>query len=258
MGAYSLVNAAVMGALAFAAIAAVPLLARGLWRARRGSHAAHGALLAWTALGTLASIPFNPPWDIDTMQVQATTAPFVAALYGVALFGRPIAAYAPTRWPKIALLGPLVALLYTAGVLAVFRWHVSPPPRAAAVLAGAGATCGGGARRPLLVHFDKSAVVSIAAPGRGTFDTARYATDLAYIAKRNLPLVRSIARAAHAGDGFALVYDATDERQAILVDDGAHALAHFRDRRAPAWGVVCAEPLDEPFVARIATATDVP
>ena len=262
MGVYSLVNAAVMGALAIALVVSAIAVVRGLVRDRQSPHT---ALLAWSALGILASVPFNPPWDIDTMQVQATTVPFVAALFGVAIFGRredlaprdedeeddedAFGVARASRWPALAWAGPGIVALYAAMVGITWKLHASSPR--------AGGACEPG-QEAVVARFDRSAIVRVVADGRGGgVGVSAYTTDLAYLARRNEPLVRAVAHAAHPGGAIALVYDASSARQRILVDDQGRGLASFGASNAPHWATVCAEPLEERFVDRVVSTSPV-
>jgi hypothetical protein len=252
MGVYSLVNAVVMGALGVALVLALPLVVRALWRGRREPHV---AMLAATAIGIVASVPFNPPWDIDAMQVQATTVPFTAALFAVTLFGRraePEPSFDPSPRDSALLgwLGPAIVLSYAAMIAAVSMAHVRVPALAASV----DSTCASPDRSSFVAHFDRSALVHVVADGAPDgIGVSLFTTDLAYLEKRNGDLVHSIARANHPGGAIALVYDANAKDARILVDDTG-ALARW----SAAWGLVCGERLAEDGVVRVVHVDPVP
>jgi hypothetical protein len=122
LGAFSIVNAVAMGALASAFVVSFVV---GGWRLLSLRKDPAFGLLTAATLGILLSVPFMPPWITSGVQVQTVTLAFAAALPAVLVVGETPARAAPNA-PSSRPLA--IALIDGIGAFAlVLTWVLLRP-----------------------------------------------------------------------------------------------------------------------------------
>ena len=210
LGAVSLVNAVVMGALAVAFVLGLLVAAVRLMRVRRAVDA-HASLLRWAFAGIVLSMPLLPPWITEGVQIHATVFAFFVAL--VATHARPEPAPAlsgaePQEGvaPKYVYGAWVGVVLLT--VLPLYCMRVNGLPARAS-------SCDGldGA----LHHFDESTRVRVGPRGLQTAADLRTNVDL--LQKRNPDFARAVERFAARDVYVIAAYDVcADELHYVVVD----------------------------------------
>lgn len=231
LGVRSIVNAAAMGFLGAAFVAACVV---GLVRLVHRRRAPRHSLMLFAMLGSLGSSVFLPPWIGEGLQMHTGIFAFVpcAAALGLVAHRRRPRGPAPRALLATGLGFPaFVAVAVIAAVL--FPEHASKEG------------CADDVTRASVMPSTRFLV--------GSFDEPPLSQNLEFLGIHNPDLVRAIRAAAHPGGAGALLYDACLGRTRIgfgdkdvLVDDGALHAWHLRatslDRRV----VVVTRPGEDP------------
>lgn len=230
LGTFSIVNAAVMGALGAALVVAFLIGAFKLARDRDPQR----SLLAAATVGILASVPFMPPWITSGVQIQTVTLGFAAALPASLLSARSATGVqrAPPPFPRAIALSLPVAI---AAFAALLGWVLLVPR-----LPPAAAPSG-------LRWVDVAPASSVeVAPRRALSFRRKGLADLAasleFLSKHNDDLTGSVAPSMNVGVLFHSAYDPAAGHWEILVDD-----ARRLDGRS-GWIAIASRPLRSPRV----------
>lgn len=229
-GVYSLLNAAVMGALggAFAIVLAISIAKL----VRRRTQPVP-SLLLFVIAGLLLSVPFTPIWVTESCQTQAAVLAFVALAVGVSFTNG-----ATERPPSSSGLrvGATVGLALAFGLIAmVVTTHDAPPH----------ASC---ERGTFEGRVDPSTRLAVAESGPGASMTT-LKTNALFLRKHNESFVVALEKNVRGGSVLSLGYDACGKEARLLVGDDATIP---RDR---AWRSFSVWDTDDPMVVVVRTST---